>query len=91
VLTKPFLFDGRVVKINARTSAAGSVRVEILDENNHVLPGFAFGDMDAWFGDGLDMPVTWAQGSDLSHLGRRPIRLRFSLKDADVYGIQFSR
>jgi hypothetical protein len=90
MLTKPFLFDGRALRINARTSAAGSVRVEILDKNGHVLPGFGLDDMEMWFGDGLDIPVTWKQGGDLAQIGRRPIRLRFLLKDADLYDIQFS-
>jgi hypothetical protein len=33
--------------------------------------------------------VSWKNGTDLNSLAGRPIRLRFVLKDADVYSMQF--
>jgi hypothetical protein len=41
------------------------------------------------FGDRLDRVVEWKSGSDVSALAGKSIRLRFVMKDADLYAIQF--
>ena len=46
-------------------------------------------DCDPTFGDSVDRPVVWKSGTDLSRLAGRPVRLRFVLKDADVYAYRF--
>ena len=89
LLTKPFIFSGASLRLNARTSAAGSIQVEIQEENGHSLPGFALNDMAPWFGDTLDAPMAWKHTNNLSSLAGRPVRLRFSLKDADLFSLQF--
>jgi hypothetical protein len=33
--------------------------------------------------------VTWKQGSDVSTLAGKPIRLRLALRDADLYAFGF--
>ena len=33
--------------------------------------------------------VKWKNGSDVSAMAGKPIRLKFVLKDADLYSIQF--
>ena len=40
-------------------------------------------------GDDLDQVVRWKYGSDLSAFAGKPVRLRFRLKDADVYSLRF--
>jgi hypothetical protein len=40
-------------------------------------------------GDQIQRTVRWRQGSDLSALAGRPIRLRFLLQDADLYALKF--
>ncbi|HQM99596.1 MAG TPA: hypothetical protein PLL36_00895 [Candidatus Hydrogenedentes bacterium] len=40
-------------------------------------------------GNMLDRPVKWEAGSDISSLAGTPLRLRFHMKDADLYAIQF--
>jgi hypothetical protein len=89
MVTKPFTFTGSLLSLNARTSAAGSIQVEAQDEVGHVAPGLALDDMLPWFGDSLDTVVAWRQGRDLSRLAGRPVRLRFLLKDADLFALQF--
>ena len=49
-----------------------------------------------WLGDSLEQigneiarEVTWKNGADLATLAGRPIRLRFVMKDAELYSIQF--
>ena len=41
------------------------------------------------FGDQLDRTVSWKGGSDLSQFAGQPVRLRFMLKDADLFSFRF--
>lgn len=88
-VTKPILFAGRELRLNVSTSAVGSVRVEIQDEQGAPCPGYALTDMPPLYGDSLDRPIAWACGSDVSAFAGRPIRLRFALEDADVFAFRF--
>jgi hypothetical protein len=65
------------------------IRVEIQDSAGKALPGFAAADCVELLGNRLAMPVRWKQGGDLSALAGKPIRLRFVMKDADLYALQF--
>lgn len=77
--------------LNFATSAAGSVRCELQDEQGRPLPGYAMADCDALCGDSLDRAVSWNGGSELKSLAGRSLRLRFELKDADLYSLRFGR
>jgi len=87
--TRPLTFSGRRLILNYATSAAGSVQVEVQDEGGSALAGFALSDMEPLYGDELDAVARWRGGDDLSALSGRPVRLRFALKDADIYAIRF--
>ncbi len=41
-------------------------------------------------GDRIDHTASWKKGSDVSPLAEKPIRLRFVMKDADLYSMQFT-
>ena len=90
VVTRPLVFLGDRLTINFSTSAAGSVRTEIQDLDGIPFPGFALEDSCEAIGDELDRPVAWRGGTDLSVLAGRPVRLRFALSDADLFGFRFS-
>lgn len=87
--TKPFTFDGRKLSINFSTSAAGGVRFEVQDAAGMPIPGFAMADSVMQIGNEIDRTVTWKSGSDLSSLSGKTIRLLCSMKDADLYSLQF--
>ncbi|MBI4623197.1 MAG: hypothetical protein HY736_08265 [Verrucomicrobia bacterium] len=89
LVTKPVRFQGKSLCLNFSTSAAGGVRVEIQDVNGRPLPGFALEDCAPIFGDTIERAVTWTKGQDVRSLAGQPVRLRFVLKDADVYAFQF--
>jgi hypothetical protein len=89
MLTHPLTFAGKSLAINFSTSAAGSVRVEIEDQGGKPMPDFSLDDCPETFGDQIDRVVVWRQGGDLSKLAGRPVRLRFVMKDADLYAIRF--
>jgi len=90
VLTKPLTFEGSRLVLNFAASAAGSVLVEILDEAGAPIEGFALGDGVEMLGDDLERTVEWAGGTDVGPLAGRPVRLRFALKDADLYSFRFA-
>ena len=89
MVTKPITFVGKELAVNFSTSAAGSLQVEIQDADGKPIEGFALDDCPPIFGDELERTVAWKDGSDVSKLAGRPVRLRFVLEDADLYSIRF--
>ncbi|MBR2584531.1 MAG: hypothetical protein IKE64_03750 [Thermoguttaceae bacterium] len=87
--TRPFTFTGKELSVNLATSAAGQVRVEVLDENGEPIPGFTAGECDFFFGDTLDWRVSWNGSGDVSSLAGKTIALRFTLSEADIYSLKF--
>lgn len=87
--TKPVTFAGKELRINFATSAAGSVRVEVQSVDGKPMPGFSLEDCQETIGNDLDRVVLWQGGSDLSGLAEKPVRLRFLLKDADLFSFKF--
>jgi hypothetical protein len=86
--TRPLKFSGQQLVLNYATSAAGSVRVEIQDDQGSPLDGYGFDDMNLLYGDELDATVIWKSKADLSQLVGQPVRLRFVLQDADLFSIR---
>lgn len=89
LLTRPLIFNGDELILNFSSSAAGGIRVELQSDDGRILPGFALADSAPIFGDSVQRKATWKNGGDLSGLKGRPVRLRFSLQDADLYSFQF--
>lgn len=89
MITKPLTFTGVGLFINYATSAAGDIRVEIQDPAGAPIPGYTLDDADTIIGNLLDRPVTWKGAADLSTLAGKPVRLRFVMKDADLFALQF--
>ncbi len=88
-VTRPLIFEGKELVINYSTSAAGSIRVEITDKNGKPIQGFELDECPEIYGDEIEKVVEWKSQSDLSSLAGKPIRLRFILKDAELYSIRF--
>ncbi len=89
MLTKPLLFEGDTLMLNYATSAAGSMRVEVHEASGQPVQGFTAAECDEFFGDFLDRPVRWKDGRSLAELAGKPVRLRFIMKDADLYALHF--
>ena len=90
MVTKPLLFTGRELSLNFATSAAGGVRIELQDASGQPLPGFSLADCQEQIGNELDRVVSWKSGANISALAGKPVRLRFVMKDADVFALQFT-
>jgi len=87
--TKTFIFTGKALELNYSTSAVGFVQVEIQDAEGHPQPGFELTECPEIFGDKIDDVVRWRSGADVSALTGKPVRLRFALKDADLFAFRF--
>jgi hypothetical protein len=89
MLTKPFIFKGARLLINYSTSAVGSIKVEVQDQDGAAIGGFALAEANEIYGDEIERAVSWRQGTDVSRLAGKPVRLRFVMKDADLYSACF--
>lgn len=87
-VTRPLTFTGKVLILNYRASSGGSVRVELQDADGKPLAPFT-ADKCLLSGDDLTAKVAWAKNSDLSSLAGKPIRIRFLLKDAELFSFRF--
>lgn len=91
LITKPVSFEGGSLHLNFSTSAAGYIRVEIQDVNGKAITGYSLEECNELFGDTIDRQVTWKSGTDTSALANQPVRLRFELRDADLYSFCFQQ
>jgi hypothetical protein len=89
MLSKLLVFDGGRLVLNYSTSSIGFLRVEILGADGRVIPGFSREDCEEIVGDDIAQDVRWKSAASLAALAGRPIRLRFVMKDADLYSLQF--
>ena len=89
LLTKIVTFNGKELTINFASSAAGSVQVEIQDEKGMPIEGYALGNCPEVYGDSIERVVAWKPGPDVSGLAGKPVRLRFVVKDADLFSFRF--
>jgi len=88
--TKPLTFTGHLLEINYATSAAGGIRVEIQDADGKPFEGYSLSDCPPMIGDQIARTVRWTAGEDVSALAGRPVRLRFEMKEADLYSLRFN-
>ncbi len=89
LLTRPLIFTGDELVLNASTSAAGSLLVEVQNASGNPLPGLSLKDCKAIIGDGIEQKVSWQKTSDLGALAGRPVRLRFVMTECDLYSLRF--
>ncbi len=90
MVTHPLTFSGNWLEINYATSAAGGLRVEIQDEKGKPVEGFSLEECPEIIGDEISRIVSWKGGNDVGSLAGKPVRLRFVMKDADLYSLRFS-
>ena len=89
MVTRLLTFSGKELTLNYSTSAAGSVQVEIQGPSGEAIPGYALKDSREIVGDEIERVAAWERGSDISALAGKAVRLRFVMKDADLYSLRF--
>ena len=88
-VSKPLTFSGRKLSLNFSTSAAGGLKVQLEQLDGTPYPGFALDDCKEIIGDETARDVWWTNGSDVSSLSEKPVRLRMVMHDADLYSLKF--
>ena len=86
LVTKPLTFTGSKLSLNLVSKR--ETRVEVQDATGKPLEGFTLADCAPLTGDFIDHTVTWKGGS-LESLAGQPVRLRFALRAADLFALQF--
>ena len=86
--TRPLRFQGDKLVLNFTTGAKGSLAVELQDLEGRPLEGFSLKDCQPLSGDAVAQTVTW-KGTSLNRLAGTPVRLRFVLRDADLFSFRF--
>lgn len=87
--TKPLRFQGEELVLNYATSAAGVIRVEVQYATGTPIPGFGMDDAAELFGDELEGVTLWRNGGSLKRLEGQTVKLRFSMRDADLFAVRF--
>ena len=87
-VTKPVVLDGKRMSVNLATSAAGSLKITILGDDHREVPGFGEADAEELAGDRIDHPVKWKSGKSIADLAGKVVRIKFTLRDADVYSFE---
>jgi len=82
-------FSGSTLLLNFSTGAAGYIRVELQDGDGNVIPGYSQDDCLPLIGDAIEKAVRWKHGEDVHALAGKSVRLRFVMKDADLYSFRF--
>jgi hypothetical protein len=87
--TRSVKFNGSRLFVNA-APAGGELRVEVLDEQGRVVPGFSREDCTPVSEDRTLQAVAWKGGADLSALRGRPVAFRFHLTKGSLYAFWVS-
>lgn len=102
LVTKPLLFEGDRLLINARAPETafdtatnpyrpfGKLTVEILGEKGQPLSGYTADDCDAFTGDETSHVVTWNGSPSVGTLAGQPVQLRFNLRNTALYALEFT-
>lgn len=90
LITKPVQFSGDHLEINFSTSAAGDIRVELQDENGIPIEDFSEDEATEQIGNEIKRRVRWKSGDSLSALKGKTVKIRFILKDADLFSFRFT-
>lgn len=84
-------FSGTQLLLNVNTGAAGELRVEILDPTGKPYPDLSINNCDLIHtANEVNRIVKWKGATSLESVAGKPIRLRFVLRDTDLFAFQFA-
>ena len=88
--TPPLRYTGNALRLNVSVQRQGRVRVGLLDKDGRPIPGHTVEDCTPIGGDSLSARVKWKTNRDLARFAKGPIRLRVEMKNARLFGFQFT-
>ena len=65
------------------------MKVEVQDASGQALSGLAMTAAPELYGDEIEGVCTWGDDANLAALAGNPVRLRFALRDADLFAFRF--
>lgn len=86
LLTKAFTFSGEQLFLNFATSAAGAIRVYVLDAGDEST---VLASSQEVIGNEIERLVNWQELDSLQHLAGKPVRLKFVMQDAELFAFRF--
>jgi hypothetical protein len=89
ILTPPVIFSGNRLALNADCGGLGEIWVELQDADGAPLPGYTLAEAVSVDRNGTAQEVWWKRGPNVSALVGRPVRLRFVMRSARLYALQF--
>ncbi|MCA9426201.1 MAG: hypothetical protein KC994_14060 [Candidatus Omnitrophica bacterium] len=87
--TMAIVLPGSKMGINALTKRAGQILVEVADYNGDPITGHTFEEADPIVGDQFGTTITWKGESDLGVEKGTPVILRFRMKMAEIFYLDF--
>ena len=84
LLTRPLLFSGNRLFINASTSGS-DLRVECLDEHCNVIEPFSKQNCISFCGNSTCAEIRWKGAENLAVLAGKKVRFRFQFDRGDLY------
>lgn len=84
-VTRLLILKGNRLLLNYSASTVGFVKVILLDEKGREIEGFGEGNAAVMTGDKIDVAVVWPGGKTLKDVGNKKVRIKFVMKDADLY------
>jgi len=91
ILTPLINFTGSTLELNVDPGAGGSIRVELLDENEKPIKGYTRDAATALYDNSVCLPVTWGANKSVAALAGKPIKIRFLMRDCKLYAFQFTK
>jgi hypothetical protein len=82
IVTRRFEHAGGVLQLNY-SAEGGRIRVEVLDADGRVVPGYGRDECGPLTGDSIHKPVAWKGKNELP--AGSPVRFRFLLEHARLY------
>ena len=89
LVTKIFEFKGRGMVINATVRDKGYIKMEVLDANGQLIPGYTQKECKPLINDNLYHIMSWNGKTDIRNLDKKYIKLRIFLKKSDLFSVSF--
>jgi hypothetical protein len=91
IVTPLLTFVGSKLELNVDSGAGGSIRVELLDENEKPIKGYAEADATALFENSVCLTASWGTNRSVAALAGKPVKLRLLMRDCKLYAFQFAQ
>ena len=86
IVTKPLVFEGKDLYLNFSTSAFGYIYADVLDKDGNELSHKSSFEI---YGNTISRKISFADDSDFSEYEGKTVRLRFKMRDAQLFSMKF--